>query len=107
MGLSYVVTGGGRGIGRALVSRLLSEPETAAVVAFELDPAALDWVTDRRVGVVTGNAADENVAEHAADAAEAAGTLAGWVNNAALFRDASVDSAPTAEILELIATNLT
>jgi NAD(P)-dependent dehydrogenase (short-subunit alcohol dehydrogenase family) len=107
MGLSYVVTGGGRGIGRALVSRLLSDPETAAVVAVELDPAALDWVTDHRVGIVTGNAAEESVAERAADTAAAAGTLAGWVNNAALFRDASVDSAPTAEILELIATNLT
>ncbi len=106
MGLSYVVTGGGRGIGRALVSRLLSDPGTATVVAVELDPAALDWATDPRVGVVTGNAADEGVAERAADTAESAGTLAGWVNNAALFRDASVDSAPTAEILELIGTNL-
>lgn len=106
MSLSYVVTGGGRGIGRALVSRLLSDPDTAAVVAVELDAAALAWVDDQRVRAVVGNAAEESVAERAADAAESAGTLTGWVNNAALFRDASVDSAPTAEILRLIATNL-
>jgi hypothetical protein len=36
---SYVVTGGGRGIGRAVVERLLGEAGT--VVAIEFDQAAL------------------------------------------------------------------
>jgi NAD(P)-dependent dehydrogenase (short-subunit alcohol dehydrogenase family) len=36
---SYVVTGGGRGVGRALVERLLGDDDS--VVAIELDPAAL------------------------------------------------------------------
>jgi NAD(P)-dependent dehydrogenase (short-subunit alcohol dehydrogenase family) len=109
MGRSYVVTGGGRGIGRAIVERLLGDEES--VVAIELDPAALAWTDDhpagRRVVAVVGDAADEAVAERAADLAEAAGTLAGWVNNAAVFRDASVDSGPTAAVLDLIALNLT
>ncbi len=36
MSRSYVVTGGGRGIGRALVERLLGDDDS--VVAIELDP---------------------------------------------------------------------
>jgi NAD(P)-dependent dehydrogenase (short-subunit alcohol dehydrogenase family) len=55
---------------------------------------------------VAGDAADESVTERAADAAEAAGPLAGWVNNAAVFRDASVHTAPAAELLGLITLNL-
>ena len=46
---SYVVTGGGRGIGRALVERLLGDADN--VVAIELDPAALAWTTIPLVGV--------------------------------------------------------
>src|SRR3712207_6988535 len=108
MSRSYVVTGGGRGIGRALVERLLRVTDT--VVAIERDPAALAWTDSHpagpRVIAVVGDAADEVVAEQAADLAQAAGTLAGWVNNAAVFLDASIHSAPTPEGVDLIALNL-
>jgi NAD(P)-dependent dehydrogenase (short-subunit alcohol dehydrogenase family) len=104
---SYVVTGGGRGVGRALVERLLSDG--GAVVAIELDPAALAWVdghpTGDRVAGVAGDASDEAVTGRAADLAEAAGPLAGWVNNAALFRDVPLDDDPGA-VLEAIRLNL-
>jgi NAD(P)-dependent dehydrogenase (short-subunit alcohol dehydrogenase family) len=108
MSRSYVVTGGGRGIGRALIERLLGNAHN--VVAIELDSAALAWTNvhpagPRVIGVV-GDAADETIAEQAADLAQAAGTLAGWVNNAAVFRDASVHSASTRVVLDLIALNL-
>ena len=97
MSRSYVVTGGGRGVGRALVERLLGDD--ANVVAIELDPAALAWTNNHRAGsrviAVAGDAADEAVAERAADLAQDAGTLAGWVNNAAVFRDASIHAAST------------
>lgn len=102
---SVVVTGGGRGVGRAVVERLLRDG--AHVVAIELDPGALDRFADhpRAIGV-TGSAADAAVTEEAADRAEHAAPLAGWVNNAAVFRDASVHSAPAQEILDLVHTNL-
>jgi NAD(P)-dependent dehydrogenase (short-subunit alcohol dehydrogenase family) len=105
---SYVVTGGGRGVGRAIVERLLSDGH--AVVVVELESDALEWTTGHgsgsRLVAVTGNAADEQVAAHAADLAEDAGSFAGWVNNAALFRDVALDSAPAHQVLGLIALNL-
>jgi NAD(P)-dependent dehydrogenase (short-subunit alcohol dehydrogenase family) len=105
---SHVVTGGGRGVGRAIVEQLLADGD--AVVALELDPAALAWVDGHVAGAramaVTGDAGDEAVAAGAAERATAAAPLAGWVNNAAVFRDASLHTAPAAEVLELITRNL-
>ncbi|GAA3819236.1 SDR family oxidoreductase [Sphaerisporangium flaviroseum] len=105
---SNVVTGGGRGIGRAVAERLLRGGE--GVVAIERDTEALAWVDGHpargRVAAVAGDAADEVVAERAADRASAIGTLSGWVNNAAVFRDASLHSAPVQVVLDLIAGSL-
>jgi NAD(P)-dependent dehydrogenase (short-subunit alcohol dehydrogenase family) len=110
MSRSYVVTGGGRGIGRALVERLLKDADDTAVVAIELDPAALAWTDQHPAGhhaiSVIGDAADETVAERAAKLAEEAGTLAGWVNNAAVFRDASIHTDGASEVLDVISLNL-
>jgi len=95
-------------VGRALVERLLGDG--GAVVAVELDPAALAWVDGHpagdRVLAVAGDAADEAVTGRAADLAQAAAPLAGWVNNAAVFRDASLHTDPPAAVLELIGLNL-
>ena len=108
MSRSYVVTGGGRGVGRALVERLLGDG--GSVVAVELDGAALEWTTSHPAGSrvigVAGDASVEAIAEEAADRAEAVAPLAGWVNNAAVFRDASVHTASTREVLDLIGLNL-
>lgn len=105
---SYVVTGGGRGVGRAIVERLLATG--AGVVVLELDPAALDWVdgqpTGSQVAGVVGSAADESAAERAADRAQELGQLVGWVNNAAVFRDAGLERSPALEVIELIMVNL-
>jgi NAD(P)-dependent dehydrogenase (short-subunit alcohol dehydrogenase family) len=110
MSRSYAVTGGGRGIGRALVERLLKDTDDNAVVAIELDPAALDWTDQHPAGPraisVIGDAADETVTERAADLAQEAGTLAGWVNNAAVFRDASIHMDGPSEVLDVISLNL-
>ena len=110
MSSSYVVTGGGRGVGRAIVERLLADADDNVVVVIELDPAALSWTDGRRAGsrviAALGDASDEAVAEEAAELAQGAGTLKGWVNNAAVFRDASLHSDGTRGLLEAIALNL-
>ena len=107
---SYVVTGGGRGIGRALVERLLGNADDSFVVAIELDRDALAWVHEHPAGPraipVVGDASDETVAERAADLAQEAGILSGWVNNAAVFRDASIHLDGAREVLGAIALNL-
>jgi NAD(P)-dependent dehydrogenase (short-subunit alcohol dehydrogenase family) len=101
---SYVVTGAGQGVGRAIAERLA---EGGHVVVLDLDPGSLDWTRDRPgLSAVAGDAGDEAVTTRAAEAAEAAGRLAGWVNNAAVFRDAFLHTAPAAEVLELMRVNL-
>ena len=100
---SYVVTGAARGIGRAIAERLAAD---GPVVALDADADALAWADGDRVIPMAGDAGDEAVAERAAGAAEAAGPLAGWVNNAALFRDAAVHDTPAADVVALIAANL-
>ncbi|MEV6519112.1 SDR family oxidoreductase [Micromonospora chalcea] len=105
---SYVVTGGGRGVGRAIVERLAADG--GVVVVVERDPGALDWLAGHpltdRLHAVTGDAGDEAVTGLAADRAEAYASLAGWVNNAAVFRDADLHRAPASEVVDLIALNL-
>jgi NAD(P)-dependent dehydrogenase (short-subunit alcohol dehydrogenase family) len=104
MARSYVVTGGARGIGRAIGERLARD---GYVVALDRDEAALSWTDGARgVDAVCGDAADQRVAQRAAEAAERAAPLAGWVNNAAVFRDASLHEAPAREVLDLVALNL-
>jgi NAD(P)-dependent dehydrogenase (short-subunit alcohol dehydrogenase family) len=97
---SFVVTGGARGVGRAVAERLARDGHVVV-----LDVASPDWAHER-VAAVVGDASDEAVAERAADAAERAGELVGWVNNAAVFRDAALHDTPAPELLGLIALNL-
>ena len=82
---SFVVTGGAGGVGRAIVARLDGHVE----------------VLDLAHG---HDAADPAVAEAAIARAEAVAPLAGWVNNAAVFRDAWLHE--DEPVLDLITANL-
>jgi NAD(P)-dependent dehydrogenase (short-subunit alcohol dehydrogenase family) len=98
MGSSYVVTGGARGIGRAIAERLAREGRVVV-----LDLGTPDW-THERVVFVEGDASDETVTERAADVA--GDELSGWVNNAAVFRDAGLHDTPASDVMALIQANL-
>ena len=96
---SYVVTGGGRAIGRAIAARLAREIAAAVVV----DPVAAERV--ERVVQVEGDAADEAVLARAVELAEMQAPLLGWVNNAAVFEDADLATDPAA-VLRAVHANL-
>ncbi len=101
---SYVVTGGAGGIGRVIAERLAHDGH---VVVVDLDADGLRWTADDpRLSAVPGDAGDEAVTERAADVAERVAPLAGWVNNAAVFRDLDLHTAPTADVTALMARHL-
>ncbi len=110
---AFVVTGGGRGIGRAIIERLLADGHAVAIL--EKDADAVSWATGAdachhgaadRLVAVTGDAAERPDAERAMDAAVELGKPAGWVNNAAIFRDASLATSDPVDVLGLITANL-
>lgn len=104
---TYVVTGGAQGVGRAIAERLVQD---GTVVILDADAGALTWTKSHpqqsRLKTVVGDAGDEQVAERAADLAQATGALRGWVNNAAVFRDATLHQEGPREVLRLISLNL-
>jgi NAD(P)-dependent dehydrogenase (short-subunit alcohol dehydrogenase family) len=105
---SFVVTGAGRGIGHVIAEHLLGADDMVVVV--ERDARAAEWILGHpasdRLRAVIGDASDEKVTERAADLAERAAPLAGWVNNAAVFWDVSLRSATGPELADRIALNL-
>jgi NAD(P)-dependent dehydrogenase (short-subunit alcohol dehydrogenase family) len=90
---SFVVTGGARGVGAAFAARLSAAGRVVVV--------------DLSGGDVIGDAADDAVLERAvALASEDGAVLSGWVNNAAVFRDAALHDVPSRDLVALIAANL-
>jgi NAD(P)-dependent dehydrogenase (short-subunit alcohol dehydrogenase family) len=95
------VTGAAQGVGRAIAERLA---QSGHVIVLDV-AGQLAW-QHANVSLVGGDAGDPAVARQAAEVAERAGPLVGWVNNAAVFRDINLDRGSAAEVLELITANL-
>ena len=67
-------------------------------MAFDREEAALEWAAGRpayeRLRVVVGDAGNYDDCRRAAAAAAEVGSLSGWINNAAVFRDDFLHDAP-------------
>lgn len=110
-GLTAVVTGAGRGIGRAIAARFIDEG--ARVLLFDVDRAAVEDAGDElgdQARVQVGSIADDAAAQRAIDAAVAwTARVDILVNNAAI---AKADNGPLEQLSlerwrEVIDTNLT
>ena len=98
------MTGGARGIGRA-ITRCLSD-HGHRVVVIDLDDEVGTGMLDGQVDVVAGSASDPAVTEEAVARARSRAPLAGWVNNAAVFRDVQLREATSEEFLDQVRANL-
>lgn len=90
-GGAVVVTGGVRGVGRAIAERLFLR---GPVVVVDPDPEGADRLTGSGIELVAGDVGDRSIAEEAVRRATARAPLAGWVNNAAVFDDAALHDDP-------------
>ena len=98
---AVVVTGGGRGVGRAIAERLFLR---GPVVVVEIDGTLEGRLRGAGFEVVVGDAADPEVADVAVERAVRLAPLAGWVNDAAVFRDADLHDGQ--DVLAQVVANL-
>jgi NAD(P)-dependent dehydrogenase (short-subunit alcohol dehydrogenase family) len=105
---SVVVTGGGSGIGRAVVTRLLEDGD--AVVAVGRSAERLEGMAKAlnagELQLCPGSVADRAVLEQAADLAERRAPLGGWVNSAAIFEASKLEDADDDRVHDTLAVNL-
>ena len=99
---SFVVTGGARGVGLA-IARHLSVIGHVVVIDVR---GGDEMGAHPSIELLVGDAGDPAVAAGAARAAERVAPLTGWVNNAAILRDAGFATSDPDAVLELIAANL-
>jgi NAD(P)-dependent dehydrogenase (short-subunit alcohol dehydrogenase family) len=107
VGGSAVVTGGARGIGRAVATELAHRGYAVVVTDIDGDEARR---TADRVGAAAGLAQDvRDEASHRAVAEQAGrhGPLRVWVNNAGVGHDGQLADQPSAEISALVDINFT
>lgn len=103
---SVVVTGAGRGIGRAIAQLMVERGHHVVVTDVDGDAARR---TAEEIGAAAGLEQDVRVeASHAAVAEEALrhGPLVAWFNNAGVGNDGSLTDLPSAAVEQLVQVNL-
>jgi NAD(P)-dependent dehydrogenase (short-subunit alcohol dehydrogenase family) len=108
---SGVVTGGGRGIGRAIALKLAAMG--ASIAIFDLDEAAMaQTVADlkamgsKAVGIRCDVSSEESVREGFAAARSALGPITVLINNAGIFEFKTVEESSLADWERMMAINL-
>jgi NAD(P)-dependent dehydrogenase (short-subunit alcohol dehydrogenase family) len=102
-----VVTGAGSGIGRATAERCIAGGWD--VVGLDVDSGGLEGTAGllgERFTAVEGDVSQRAAHERAADAAEQAGLLAGWVNNAGIALMGRADEVREEDLERTLAVNL-
>ena len=95
----HVVTGASGGVGRSIAEALLRNG--AGVVVVDVAPA--EWLDEIAHGTaIVGDAGDAAVLSAAIEGARKLGELHGWVNNAAVFRDAWLHEAGSDAVLDIV-----
>ncbi|MFC7384202.1 SDR family NAD(P)-dependent oxidoreductase [Sphaerisporangium rhizosphaerae] len=109
IGKTAVITGGSRGLGRAIAERYLQEG--AQVVCAARNPydikEVIDFAPGRCAYVPVDVTSDDSVDELMAEAAGRFGGIDILVANAGVSRDGRVDRLPVADWQDMVTTNLT
>ncbi|GEL16830.1 SDR family NAD(P)-dependent oxidoreductase [Pseudonocardia asaccharolytica] len=108
MGRTWVVTGGSRGIGRAVVDRALAEGDTVHVLARSVDRKSWPAVVRERVLPVPVDITDpDSVAAAFVTVEQTTGSIDVLVNSAGVHRGGRIDQLTDATWGQVLATNLT
>lgn len=95
----HVITGASGGVGRGIAEALLQDGAGVVVI----DVTATEWLDGVEHGsAIVGDAADAAALSAAIEAARELGELRGWVNNAAVFRDAWLHEAGSDAVLDIV-----
>ena len=104
MGLTYVVTGAGRGVGRAIAERLAGRGH---VIAVDRDGVALRWTADRpTVDGLAGDATDEQILTAAVERASEVGRSPAGSTTRPCSATPQCTTRQIGELLELITANI-